>query len=405
MRRAFPFLLLSTLLCAAAAPVRAETPIRVLEADASGYSPAGSVSVVPTADGFALAWWDYRRWGEPGCEEGCARFARYDAAGRRLGAEHGLDVTTSFPFVPEILDLEALRRGYVLFVQNDALYVHSVAIDADGRQRAPSARVVESDELYKVSFAANETAIVLTFPEWWGNWIVRERTIGDDGLPIGDRRAIEAAPTGGYALVSDAPVARRAGGFACVWFREGFGIRTRELNGRGVPTGDARTLDATLDDVVEIAVATDGKTLWIPFARGSWRDTDLYLLTVNDRGEVSSPALLAGTDRFEGHDYWYEIARPIRAVAADDRAGILYLDVGPYPYRDLRWWFVEVDAAGAPIAPARDLGAEIGLEGLWYDELSLRWDEARGRYLVAWSGFGPEGAGAYVVWLDPAPGD
>ena len=94
-----------------------------------------------------------------------------------------------------------------------------------------------------------------------------------------------------------------------------------------------------------------------------------------------------------GNSYVYH---GVRAAAASDRVGVLWMrfaEARPFDIR--RWTLTEIGPDGSRLGPDRDLTATFGMET--YTDPSIAWDEARGRWLVAWSGDGPEGDGVYVL--------
>jgi hypothetical protein len=165
----------------------------------------------------------------------------------------------------------------------------------------------------------------------------------------------------------------------------------------GAPVGSVTVFSE--DCPVVPAPATLGDREVIVVAQGC-ADLDLGLRALGEDGTWGEFTPLVSTPLDEGVDCFTQSS--IKVITAGDRLAALFAveGEGALPYTCGLWNLVEFDASGA-VFGVRDLHAEFGLDSRW--RVSLDWDEARGRYLLGWSGLGPDGEGDYVLWLDPAP--
>ncbi len=397
--------LLVALVVCAAAPALASGPVRIVAPDpGSPFNFAELPSIVPTDEGFVVGWWRTTSPGDPGYPRNHAHVARFDVDGRRIGEATVLDV--GYRLEPSSTYLEAVRNGFVFFAQEDAAQLYAAPLDAEARASGPSVLLVDSLEMYPFSVASNGNTLAMTYPEWNGTWIDWALEVGSDGAARGDRRIVqpgEITPEGTSGALWDSPAAPLGSGFVTAWYRGGSGLRLRRLSSHAVPSGDAEPLPSAPFFVRSVAAASDGRTVWVPHAGGKLYESDLWLTVWDAKTGPLPAAPLAATDRVEGSDSFDYIVHPIRAAAGDGRAAVLYVDESPffdYP-RDLRWKLVEVDTAGRPLGPARDLTAEFGVDA--HEDVSLRFDSARGRYVLVWSRVGGDDPGVFFLALDPAP--
>jgi len=389
------FLLLLLLLLAGAA-LAAGQP--VLVAPDYGSNPL----IAPTDGGYGVVWWDYRDQGTPGRYAGGLRFARFADDGSRVGEEVLLELDD--PFVG-LFDsylgghLEPQRDGFLLFAQLDAYAVHTLALDVEGRAAGPSNTLLRKDELYGIRVASGPTAIVMTYPEWYGtfqNWAQR---VDDDGYASGIRMPLVFSTLGGppELYTFDSELARDGNRFVAVWSQYPVGIRLRELTGRGVPDGDPALVHPYGDCAKHISAAAAERRQLVVYSAGC-EQRDLFLKTRDRQGTVSQAVLLAGEPYDEGYSRYDETYHPVQAITDGESLLVLYQVHAPelgVPWD--RWFLAEYDLEGNPLSPPRDLYAELKMDA--YGEVDFVRDEQRDEVLIAWGGGGPQGYGVYFLAL------
>jgi hypothetical protein len=255
--------------------------------------------------------------------------------------------------------------------------------------------------LYPASVAARPGAIVMTYAEWYGTFQNWSQVVSPQGSAQGVRRPLAMSQIGGTGsglYNRDSQVARSAEGFVAVWNQYPIGIRLRDLTSNGQPMGDVALIHPNAC-TRNVAVAAAGQTQAIVYSEGC-AQTDVYLL-LRDRDGIRGPLVLADEPYNEGIDLGYDAYHPLKVASTRSGFAVLYPVATPTPQAGAHWIFLEFDASGSRIGPARDLTVEFRFEA--FEDLELVFDERRGRYVVVWGGGGPEGYGLYLLALAPAP--
>lgn len=401
-------LVVAALLCGAPwahaqVPFPLDTPLNLLPPDPQHPIPGHLMSAIPTADGITAAWWDDREFGTPPCVYGCEHMGRFGADGSPIGADQRHVIDDRFPAYANTLHLERVPNGYVVLTQEDGSFVFSVHADADGRQSAPSTKVLERVELYETSYASNDGIIVMVYPQWWGCFLVSERPLDLTGTPAGPGGQVAGAPAAPpYTCLNGgvygSPVTRSGDGFFTAWVDTKLGVRARVLSATGAPVGPVVPVrpSSCYKDVTGVAVL--GTRELVIVAVGC-TDTVLESSVRERGGPFAAPVPVAAKPGpVEGEDGGY---RAFAVVAARDRFGLVYIDGGPDPNFDRRWLFLELDASGRPLGAPRDLTAEFGVDPVYPRQVELRYDDLRDRYFLDWAGRGPTGYGLWALEIAP----
>lgn len=358
-------------------------------------------AVTATDDGFAVAWSDVEVK-LPFEVEYRLRFARYDTSGHRT-VDSGRLPFNPWSFYLTAIHLLPTRDGFAVFLGNDASAILTGSIGADGTLLRAPEPIVRSNELYPFGVASGSGGdAVLTYPEWIGTWTIWAVPLGGGGTPSAARTNVALAVSSQnleYRFIPDAQLAAVGNGFATAWAEGGgIGVRTRELNGRGVSIGPVISLPGSAACLWATTIAAVGGVEAIVYSAGC-PQTDLVLVTRPRGGAISAPIRMTADPADEGSRTPSFFERGLRAVGGRETVGVVYAiatPLGPGQYSH-DWAFGEFDLAGRPVGMPVWLLRDLDIEP--YSALDLAWDARRNRFLLAWDGDGPQGPGVYVMGI------
>lgn len=379
-----------------------DRPVNLLPPDPQQPFSGHDLALCAVPDGFVATWWDRRDRGGPGCAEGCPRVATFDPDGSRIGDEHPVAIDSRFTLYRGPLYLEAVRNGFVLFIQQNLFAVHAVPLDLRGRQTAPSRQVHEAIELHEASFASDGADVVMVYPEWFGCFEVWSQQVGPDAEPIDGRSIVGPGLAEGTHCrnggIYRSPVVAHRSGYLAAWSDSDLGVRVRQLTRRGAPSGDVVRVRSRDLCTRIVSVASVDRAAYVFDASGCGQQDLFVTIDADADGGGTTLPVAADPLRDEGHD---GNRRGLVTAAMDGRIGVVYVDrVAGTSDVDERWWFVEIDRDGRRLGPPLDLTTTFDAEPREVEDVRIEPDPARARYLVHWSGVGPDG---YGLWVLPIP--
>jgi hypothetical protein len=304
----------------------------------------------------------------------------------------------------DILDgilLVETRKGGLLFIKDLLYQIISQPLRADGSPLADAQTLVETNDLFTFDAVSTGSGAMLAWPDLGDpNFVYNAYSlrVSADGDPIKTPQIVSFGTPGFSPLLTEVNLSHRSSpgkGFRVSWKRP-FGQSFETATDRkGASYGDVNVFSDNCPSVP--APATLGTDDLIVQAEGCANlDMGFRVLQHDDTWGPFQP--LVATPIREGLDCFSQSS--IDVVNAGDRLAAIYPveGAGTLPFTCGLWQLVEFDASGT-VFRVRNLFAEFGLDS--NSRPSLDWDEDRNRYLLAWGGLGPDGAGNYVMWLDP----
>lgn len=358
-----------------APPVHADSAVLVAPTGARG------AAVAVSEDGYAVVW--YR------LEDG-QRFVGLDPDGVPLSPAvpvEGPSIASAGQALAPAPDGGWWLAGRS-FSSSPGLW--TAKLTADGALASePSTIVADSGFLVlgPPALAANgNAALVVWSQDVIAGDAVFARALGDDGAPSAPRSVLMTAGLQRGAPL-DVDVVPGPGGFLALWEETGQVVRVRETKREGQPLGEIEDAAPTGSGGAGL-LETGTRTSVAYFAgRDSLQPGEVRLVPREHRGSYGDPKVLVP-----------ESDGPVglAATATDGRRIAVAYWVREQPFL-IEERFVEFDEDLVATGLPRDLFDELGVSGI----LELSWDPYRER----WYGLatrGPEGAGIYLVFLDPA---